>query len=175
MLSFVVAAVICAFAALCYAELAAMVPAAGSAYTFSYVTLGEFIAFVIGWDLVLEFTVGAAAVAVGWSAYLNATLDQIFGVTLPTAITTPFGEEGGLIILLRRWEPDRPRPFRTPLVPVLPIASILLSLYLMTQLAWETWLRFVIWMVIGLFVYFLFSRRRSVVGQARDTAGQGRG
>ena len=403
MLSFVVAAVVCALAALCYAELAAMVPAAGSAYTFSYVTLGEFIAFIIGWDLVLEFTVGASAVAVGWSAYLNATLDQIFGVTLPTAITTPFGEEGGLInlpgillvfalmyvairgikasaranevltaiivavlvlvivvgalevdpgnwtpffpfgidgvfagaalvffafigfdivattaeecrkpqrdmpigiigslaittvlyfavaavvtgmvvytqlntaapvadafenlgrqwaapivylgalialtntvlilllgqsrvafamardgllprfvarthprwktpypitlivgvvvailagttpigqlaelvsigtlfafilvalgvILLRRWEPDRPRPFRTPLVPWLPIASIILSLVLVTQLEWETMLRFVIWMVIGLAVYFLYSRQRSELARAR--------
>jgi basic amino acid/polyamine antiporter, APA family len=93
-LSFVLAAVVCAFAALCYAELAAMVPVAGSAYTFSYVTLGEFIAFVIGWDLVLEFTVGASAVAIGWAGYLNATLDQIFGFTLPTAITAPPGDGG---------------------------------------------------------------------------------
>jgi basic amino acid/polyamine antiporter, APA family len=98
-LSFVLAGVICVFAALCYAEFAAMVPVAGSAYTFSYATLGELVAFVIGWDLALEFIVGASAVAVGWSAYLNATLDQIFGYTLPAAISGPPSAEGGAINL----------------------------------------------------------------------------
>jgi basic amino acid/polyamine antiporter, APA family len=99
MLSFVVAGVVCALAALCYAELAAMVPVAGSAYTFTYATLGELIAFIIGWDLALEFIVGASAVAVGWSAYLNSTLDQIFGVTLPASISGPPAAEGGVINL----------------------------------------------------------------------------
>ena len=98
-LSFVFAAVVCAFAALCYAEFASMVPVAGSAYTYSYVTLGQLIAFIIGWDLFLEFTVGAAAVAIGWSGQLNATLDQIFGVTLPEAITAP-PAEGGVVNVL---------------------------------------------------------------------------
>ncbi|MDQ3937590.1 MAG: amino acid permease, partial [Chloroflexota bacterium] len=98
-LSFVFAAVVCAFAALCYAEFASMVPVAGSAYTYSYATLGQFIAFIIGWDLFLEFTVGAAAVAIGWSGQLNATLDQIFGITLPQAITAP-PSEGGVVNLL---------------------------------------------------------------------------
>jgi APA family basic amino acid/polyamine antiporter len=98
-LSFVLAGIICTLAALCYAEFAAMVPVAGSAYTFSYATLGELVAFVIGWDLALEFTVGAAAVAVGWSGYLNSTLDQIFGVTLPAAISGPPSAEGGAINL----------------------------------------------------------------------------
>jgi basic amino acid/polyamine antiporter, APA family len=69
-LSFVVAGIACGLAALCYAELASAVPVAGSAYTFSYATLGELIAWIIGWDLVLEFTLGAAAVAKGWSKYL---------------------------------------------------------------------------------------------------------
>jgi APA family basic amino acid/polyamine antiporter len=98
-LSFVLAGLVCAFAALCYAELAAMVPVAGSAYTFSYATLGELVAFVIGWDLALEFIVGASAVAVGWSAYLNSTLDQIFGYTLPASISGPPAAEGGVINL----------------------------------------------------------------------------
>ncbi|CAA9471375.1 MAG: Uncharacterized amino acid permease, GabP family [uncultured Solirubrobacteraceae bacterium] len=98
-LSFILAAIVCALAALCYAELASMVPAAGSAYTFTYATLGELIAFTIGWDLVLEFTVGASAVAVGWSAYLNATLDQLFGYTLPAAISSPPSKEGGVVNL----------------------------------------------------------------------------
>jgi basic amino acid/polyamine antiporter, APA family len=99
MLSFVLAGLICVFAALCYAELAAMVPVAGSAYTFTYATLGELVAFVIGWDLALEFIVGASAVAVGWSAYLNATLDQIFDFTLPASISGPPAAEGGVINL----------------------------------------------------------------------------
>src|SRR5438128_9551632 len=69
MLSFVVAAVACGFAALCYAELASRIPVSGSAYTYSYATLGEIIAWIIGWDLILEYAVGNMAVAVGWSGY----------------------------------------------------------------------------------------------------------
>jgi APA family basic amino acid/polyamine antiporter len=86
-ISFVIAAVACGLAALCYAELASTVPVAGSAYTFSYATLGELIAWVIGWDLVLEFTVGAAALSTGFSAYLKEVL-EIVGVTLPTSISS---------------------------------------------------------------------------------------
>jgi basic amino acid/polyamine antiporter, APA family len=93
-LSFALAAVVCALAAVCYAEFAAMVPAAGSAYTYAYATLGQLIAFIIGWDLVLEFTIGASAVAVGFAGYLNSLLDQVFGVTLPEAISAPPGEGG---------------------------------------------------------------------------------
>jgi APA family basic amino acid/polyamine antiporter len=95
-LSFVLAAVVCGLAALCYAELAAMVPAAGSAYTYTFATLGQLIAFVIGWDLILEFTIGAAAVAVGFAGYLNSLLDQVLGVTLPAAITAPPGDGGSV-------------------------------------------------------------------------------
>ena len=88
-LSFVLAGVVCAFAALCYAELAAMVPVAGSAYTYTYATIGQLVAFIIGWDLVLEFIVGASAVAVGWSRLPERALDQVFGVTLPASISGP--------------------------------------------------------------------------------------
>ena len=77
--AFVLAAIACALAALCYAEFASTVPVAGSAYTFSYATFGEFIAWIIGWDLVLEFAVGAAAVATGWSQYLQTVLGYMFG------------------------------------------------------------------------------------------------
>ncbi|MEJ7716814.1 MAG: amino acid permease [Thermoleophilaceae bacterium] len=93
-LSFVVAGIVSGLAALCYAELAAMVPVAGSAYTFSYVTLGEILAFMVGWDLILEFTVGSATVAVGAGGYLNETLSGLFGLSLPDAITAPPGEGG---------------------------------------------------------------------------------
>jgi APA family basic amino acid/polyamine antiporter len=84
-LSFVVAAIACALAALCYAEFASTVPVAGSAYTFSYATIGELIAWIIGWDLILEFALGASTVAVGWSGYFTSLLDDA-GITLPTTI-----------------------------------------------------------------------------------------
>ena len=81
-LGFVVAAVGCAFAGLCYAEFASMIPVAGSAYTYSYATMGEFIAWIIGWDLILEYGVGAATVGIAWSEYLNKMLN-IFGLNIP--------------------------------------------------------------------------------------------
>jgi APA family basic amino acid/polyamine antiporter len=84
-ISFVIAGVVCGLAALCYAEFASTVPVAGSAYTFSYATFGEFIAWVIGWDLVLELALGAATVAVGWSGYLNQLLGDL-GIPLPESI-----------------------------------------------------------------------------------------
>ena len=82
-ISFVLAAVACAFAALCYAELASMIPVSGSAYTYSYATLGEIIAWIIGWDLILEYAVGNMAVAVGWSGYFRSLIDGLFGLKLP--------------------------------------------------------------------------------------------
>ncbi len=82
-ISFIIAAFGCALAGLCYAEFASMIPIAGSAYTYSYATLGEFIAWIIGWDLVLEYALGAATVAIGWSQYLNKLLTNVFHVTIP--------------------------------------------------------------------------------------------
>src|SRR5262245_11550387 len=73
-LGFIVAAIGCAFAGLCYAEFASMIPIAGSAYTYSYATLGELVAWIIGWDLVLEYGIGAATVGIAWSEYLNKLL-----------------------------------------------------------------------------------------------------
>jgi basic amino acid/polyamine antiporter, APA family len=81
-LAFVVAGVGCAFAGLCYAEFASMIPVAGSAYTYSYATMGEFVAWIIGWDLILEYAVGAATVSIAWSAYANRVLDW-FGLRIP--------------------------------------------------------------------------------------------
>jgi APA family basic amino acid/polyamine antiporter len=90
MLSFVVSGLACIFAALCYAEFASMVPIAGSAYTYAYATLGELFAWIIGWDLVLEYGVGSATVAHGWSHYFQDFIG-IFGVHLPAAMTNaPF-------------------------------------------------------------------------------------
>jgi APA family basic amino acid/polyamine antiporter len=84
-ISFVIAGFVCGLAALCYAEFASTVPVAGSAYTFSYATFGELVAWIIGWDLVLELALGAATVAVGWSGYLNQLLDDL-GIPLPGSI-----------------------------------------------------------------------------------------
>ncbi len=94
--SFLVAGLACIFAAFCYAEFASMVPVAGSAYTYAYATLGEFFAWIIGWDLVLEYTVASAAVAHGWSHYFQALL-AFFNLKLPFAITrAPFDYDPGL-------------------------------------------------------------------------------
>jgi APA family basic amino acid/polyamine antiporter len=82
MLSFVLTAVVCGFSALCYAEFASMVPVAGSAYTYSYATLGELVAWIIGWDLMLEYAIGNVAVAISWANYMNTLLEG-FGISLP--------------------------------------------------------------------------------------------
>jgi APA family basic amino acid/polyamine antiporter len=82
-ISFVIAAIGCALAGLCYAEFASMIPIAGSAYTYSYATMGEFIAWIIGWDLVLEYALGAATVSIAWSQYLNNLLQQTVGWQIP--------------------------------------------------------------------------------------------
>ncbi|MFJ4620161.1 amino acid permease [Streptomyces sp. NPDC088812] len=92
-LAFVVAGVVCALAALCYAEFASTVPVAGSAYTFSYASIGELPAWIIGWDLVLEFALGTAVVAVGWSGYVASLLDNA-GWHLPATLGTRDGAEG---------------------------------------------------------------------------------
>ena len=98
LISFVVAAVVCGLAALCYAELASMVPVSGSAYTYSYATFGELMAWIVGWALVLEYAVAASAVAVGWSGYAVGVLQSFVGIELPISLTRgPYA--GGLINL----------------------------------------------------------------------------
>ncbi len=96
--SFILAGVVSGLAAICYAEFASTVPIAGSAYTYSYATLGELIAWIIGWDLILEYAVGAGAVSIGWSGYVVDFLKSTFGIVLPTALTvSPFA--GGIVDL----------------------------------------------------------------------------
>ena len=93
--SFVLAGLGCLFAGLCYAEFAAMIPISGSAYTYGYATLGEFMAWIIGWDLILEYLFGAATVAVGWSGYFSAFMKEL-GVNLPEQLTnSPLAFAGG--------------------------------------------------------------------------------
>ena len=100
-ISFVIAALACAFAGFCYAEFASMIPVAGSAYTYSYATMGEFIAWIIGWDLVLEYAVGAATVSISWSRYLVKFLGY-YDIHLPVNMTlSPFASatlEDGTVV-----------------------------------------------------------------------------
>jgi APA family basic amino acid/polyamine antiporter len=98
MMSFVIAGFVCAVAALCYAELSSMVPVSGSAYTYSYAVLGEAIAWMVGWALVLEFAVAASAVSVGWSNYFVGLMERSFGLDMPEAFTKGL-YAGGLINL----------------------------------------------------------------------------
>lgn len=113
-LSFLLLAAVCSLAALCYAELASMIPVAGSAYTYAYATLGEIFAWIIGWDLILEYAVSNMAVAVGFSAYLQDLFENLFGWHLPAAIAQPpiaggqltgsvFNLPALLVILLLTW------------------------------------------------------------------------
>lgn len=97
-LSFVLSGLTCAFAALCYAEFSAMIPVAGSAYTYSYATLGEFLAWLTGWNLILEYGVACVAVAIGWSGYFNNIL-KLLGIELPTWATHAPGSDGGVVNL----------------------------------------------------------------------------
>src|SRR5260221_110906 len=279
-LSFLLTALACSFAALCYAELASMIPISGSAYTYAYATLGEIVAWIIGWDLILEYAVSNMAVAVGFSAYFNDFLDAVFGVHLPEKLSNPMiaggqftgnwfnvptlflllaltyilargvkesagtnnvmvlvkiaailifvigaaravrvenwrpfmpnGFSGVLtgaaivfftyigfdsvstaaeeccnpqrdlpfgiiatlfafivvsagVIVLRRTQPDRPRGFRVPGAPALPLLSILSCLVLMLGLPLETWVRFFVWLIAGLALYYFFGRKHSVL------------
>ncbi len=104
MLAFIIAGAVCVVAALCYAEIASMLPVAGSAYTYSYATMGEFLAWTVGWALVLEYAIAASAVSVGWSGYFTGTiLNEFLGLQLPPWLSAgPLalgGAEGGLINL----------------------------------------------------------------------------
>src|SRR6185295_3770809 len=86
-ISYLIAGFGCLLAGLCYAEFAAMIPVAGSAYSYSFATLGKFFAWIIGWDLILEYLAAASAVSVGWSGYFNGLMAEL-GFTLPTALST---------------------------------------------------------------------------------------
>ena len=193
MLSFVLAGFACAFAALCYAEFASMVPVAGSAYTYAYATLGELFAWIIGWDLLLEYGVGAASVAHGWSHYFADFL-AIMNIHLPHAYTdAPFDfnpatgkfvSTGAIIdlpallipvllivctavLIMRRRHPEVERPFRCPLVPLVPLLGIASCLVLMFSLPAENWHRLILWLLLGFAVYFGYGRYHSVLARMR--------
>lgn len=95
--SFIIAAIVCAFAAMCYSEFASAVPVTGSAYTYSYVVFGEFIAWIVGWALILEYGLAVASVATGWSAYFTALLEGL-GITIPKVIAGPYNPAEGTYV-----------------------------------------------------------------------------
>ena len=98
MVSFIIAGFVCAVAALCYAEMAAMVPVSGSAYTYSYAVMGELVAWMVGWALILEYAIAAGAVSVGWSGYMIGFIQHSFHIAVPLEfVRGPF--DGGLINL----------------------------------------------------------------------------
>src|ERR1039457_1200840 len=106
-LSFVLAGFTCAFAGLCYAEFASIIPIAGSAYTYGYATLGELVAWIIGWDLCLEYAFGAATVASGWSGYFNSLLAKM-GLHTPPQLTATPGAD--LVFFQNTWMPVQSLP-----------------------------------------------------------------
>src|SRR2546430_2059690 len=116
-LSFVIAGVASVFAALCYSEFASLVPMAGSAYTYGYATLGEIVAWIIGWDLVLEYALGAVTVAIGWSGYVVSFLKDI-GITVPPALSAA----RGTAVTLADGPPHSPG-FHPPAPTILPLIT----------------------------------------------------
>jgi basic amino acid/polyamine antiporter, APA family len=138
-LSFVVTAVACALAALCYAEFAAMVPIAGSAYTYSYASLGELVAWIIGWDLIIEYAVGNVAVAISWSGHFRELL-RTFGLDLPAWLSTDYrtafraaadaaaGDTSPVTQYFASAVDQAPHLFGTPLIVNVPAFLIVLSI-----------------------------------------------
>jgi basic amino acid/polyamine antiporter, APA family len=138
MVSFLLVAVCCAFAALCYSELAAMIPVAGSAYTYAYATLGEIFAWIIGWDLILEYAIGNVAVASSWSGYFVKLLYSMLGVKLPLwAVNDP--KTAGEILAQAAKDPSVLAPYSSTTLPRLFGHAIALNLPAFIVVGLVTW------------------------------------
>lgn len=147
-ISFILSGIACAFAALCYAELAAMIPIAGSAYTYAYATLGQLLAWIIGWDLILEYLFGAATVAVGWSGYVVSFLKD-FGIHIPTALSSaPFKHSPGT-----GWE-STGAIINLPAMVIVSICTYLLYVGIKESAKVNNLIVFVKLAVLGLFLVF---------------------
>jgi APA family basic amino acid/polyamine antiporter len=153
-LSFVLTAVACGFAALCYAEFAAMVPISGSAYTYSYATLGEFVAWIIGWDLIIEYAVGNVAVAISWANYFK-TFVSGFGVNIPDWLSTDYRTAGKIPGLFE----SAPHIFGIPIVfnilafGIVSLITIVLVLGIKESSRMTTGMVILKLIVLGFFVY----------------------
>ena len=152
-LSFVITAVACGFAALCYAEFAAMVPISGSAYTYSYATLGELVAWIIGWDLIIEYAVGNVAVAISWANYFK-TFVAGFGIIIPDWISTDFRTAGKIPGLFE----SAPHIFGIPIVfnilaiSIVALVTIVLVLGIRESARMTTVMVIIKLIVLGVFV-----------------------
>jgi APA family basic amino acid/polyamine antiporter len=155
MLSFVITAVVCGFTALCYAEFASMVPVSGSAYTYSYATLGELVAWIIGWDLMIEYAIGNVAVAISWSSYFQSLIRDLFpGYQLPLWLGTDF-RAGSL-------EPEilasAPRILGLPIIVNLPAFAIVMAITVVLVIGIKESAKFNALMVaikIGILLFFI--------------------
>jgi basic amino acid/polyamine antiporter, APA family len=170
-LSFVLAGITCAFAGLCYAEFASIIPIAGSAYTYGYATLGELVAWIIGWDLVLEYAFGASTVASGWSGYFNSLLQQ-FGITIPPQLTASTGTR--LVLYQHQWMPVMSLPpgvsdaglphvtaaFNLVAMAVVMLITLILVIGIKESANFNSAIVFIKLTVVGIFLviggYFLF-------------------
>ena len=167
--SFILLGVVCALAGLCYAELTSMIPVAGSAYTYAFATMGEFVAWIIGWDLILEYAVGNVAVAISWAGYFESILQRI-GVELPYWLVHGYGDvmqqlakataEGNVarVAELNAHIAAAPSPFGRPLLVNVPAVSIVLFItWILVRGVRESarvnnWMVFVKLLVLGLFL-----------------------
>jgi basic amino acid/polyamine antiporter, APA family len=155
-LSFILAGLGCLFAGLCYSELAAMIPVAGSAYTYAYATLGELFAWIIGWDLILEYLFGAATVAVGWSGYLVAFLGEI-GVHLPASLTqAPLSVVGSHTLVA-----NAGGILNVPAVFIVALMSVLLVIGIHESAKFNNWIVIIKVTIVCLVIGFGFAHVRS--------------
>jgi APA family basic amino acid/polyamine antiporter len=146
-LSFAMGAVACGFAGLCYAEMASAVPVSGSAYTYAYATLGEFIAWIIGWDLILEYALGATTVAIGWSGYV-VSFAKDFGVVIPTRYaSSPFAYDAAA----QAWS-STGAVLNLPAMAVIGIVTTLLVIGIQESSRFNTFIVAVKLVVIALFI-----------------------
>ena len=157
MLSFVLTAIACGFAALCYAEFAAMVPISGSAYTYSYATLGEFVAWIIGWDLIIEYAVGNVAVAISWANYLK-TFVAGFGLFIPDWLSTDYRTAAKIPGLFENAPHFLAIPviFNLPAVVIVALVTIVLVIGIRESATTTTFMVLVKLVVLGFFVFVGF-------------------
>jgi len=158
MISFILTAVVCGFSALCYAEFASMVPVSGSAYTYSYATLGELVAWIIGWDLMIEYAIGNVAVAISWANYMNTLLEG-FGIKLPTWLTVDYGTA---LAKMPQVVANAPHLFGIPIIfnvlaiGIVALITIVLVWGIRESANFNFWMVAVKLVVLGFFVFVSF-------------------